>query len=397
MEHFAQKLNFGNWDVFAMYLKTHPANPEQMQTKLSCVSWLTVVRFARNIVCHERYWNWTGLLDLKRHFLEYFKSIENIRLFFETYKRNCQGNIKKFNDVSSDFDSRLLAHLSPPDPIQVQLEDVAVVTPLDETGEAFLSVGLQALHRLISPWVLNKKAKLRSILVVSGPSSSGKTTLAKYIIPHMVLQMDPEKVYEFCFLSLHPYCDKAIPSENRYFTFLSDFLKKLEDLIPRNDSPSPSWSPRSQEDDQPIETPSEKTQESIIDSLKRTLMLGCFQFLIVAWDDFSIFFESLSEQYQQAITELLIEIVEEQQKWIFSSTAQFTFSTKPPCFSLFHLNPLDLHSRQSIADAQRLLRFYYKTDKYVLKNLLSTLPHRFCCSTFFKLALPLLQQPPSAQ
>jgi len=154
MDKFAMERRFGNWDAFVMYLKTHPANPEQMQANLSNISWLTVIRLARNIICHERNWNWTGLQEMKSHFLQYFKSLENIHLFFETYKRKCRGYLDQVSHSkkpSSVKPGSLLAKFHPVAPIQIECKDALVVSPY--TGDIFIFLGYLVVERYTMNWI----------------------------------------------------------------------------------------------------------------------------------------------------------------------------------------------------------------------------------------------------
>lgn len=44
MRDFALKIPFGSWDSFGTFLKTHPANKEQVGTGLEGISWIMVIR-----------------------------------------------------------------------------------------------------------------------------------------------------------------------------------------------------------------------------------------------------------------------------------------------------------------------------------------------------------------
>lgn len=87
----AETKGFGDWEVFAEYLKTHPANPQQWITPSHDISWMMVIRLMRNILCHERSMRFDGLRQFARKTLDYFRERAHFHDFLALYQAHCRG------------------------------------------------------------------------------------------------------------------------------------------------------------------------------------------------------------------------------------------------------------------------------------------------------------------
>lgn len=339
-----------------MYLKTHPANPEQMQTNLNEISWLTIVRLARNIICHERNWNWTGLQEMKSHFLLYFRSLENIQLFFDVYKSKCQGYLDKHETYQPDFytPGSLLARFSPVAPIQIECKDAVIVSPLN--GNNFVFLGYLTVERFILNW-LNKSDI--TALLISGPGQSGKTSIAKYIIPHIIHQkLSPQ--YLLFYLDIEQIVYDFIPKQknhNMLYYFFQSFYEQLIKLK------------LNRKKDSELKIKDYQDIEELMEVIQNILTEGIFQYLIVVLDGLDHLMKAVGNQMEKVLSFLREVIDDSTQKWIVTSSINLK---RRPLFT--SLLTTRLHCDRSIADAQRLLRFYHNCDKYKLKRWIEDIP-----------------------
>jgi hypothetical protein len=85
----AANKKFGSWEMLTMYLQMHPANPEQAFVARENITWMMLIRMARNVFCHEQYMNWTLLKEFDGILQHYFNTRQNIAAVFDTIHRHC--------------------------------------------------------------------------------------------------------------------------------------------------------------------------------------------------------------------------------------------------------------------------------------------------------------------
>lgn len=284
------------------YLKTHPANPEQLQTKLADITWLTAIRLARNIICHERNFNWNGLKELKSHMLSYFGStlclhchrltylgsMEAISQMFELYRTCCSGTLEDFKDSELSSQDALFARVhSPAAHIQISPHDSAIITTWEDPGmlighngwltskdSAIIFVGLETTHYHVERWLkLSSRSRLRQnfVFTVYGGQNCGKTTVAKYVIPH-ILNSLTDGLYSASYIDLAQSSKKG----SGLCVFYMDMLQALTRRGPVSDFGG-----------QHKKTSQEKVTQ-ILSSAQ-------FQYHVIVLDSFDFFFRSLTD------------------------------------------------------------------------------------------------------
>eukprot|EP01125_Pyxidicula_operculata_P009334 TRINITY_DN3073_c0_g1_i4.p1 TRINITY_DN3073_c0_g1~~TRINITY_DN3073_c0_g1_i4.p1 ORF type:complete len:687 (+),score=128.56 TRINITY_DN3073_c0_g1_i4:1643-3703(+) len=416
MSKLAKEVPFGDWTEFAMYLKTHPANPEQMQSNLDSIGYMVVIRLARNIVCHERTFNWCGVLELKNQFLKYFKTIDNIRLFIELFRKHCTGNLLSFSrdhfecrtlnfeDSSADevdghhrrLDRRneddhhlllLLANLYLPNPIQIDLNDSVVVVPQNDEdhiiySEVFLFVGMINTSYAIDRWIsqLHSNEKKSKILMFCGPPRCGKSIISKFIAPFIIHQRLNNNHFKSVL-----YFDVRKTS---LVEFYRSFLNKVgtNQLSSKNTTTTTSGISSNSSidcdngddyDDEVVEL-EKKVFKMLDESIVREY--------VIIFDNFDVLHSSSSDKEKCKLLSLVTKISEDDLTVIFTSTlhpnnylqstnnnncttSDLSLVTSTKFFTIVNVTKID--SETGIFDAQRLLRFYYDSDKYKLKQIIS--------------------------
>jgi len=118
--------------------------------------------------------------------------------------------------------------------------------------------------------------------------------------------------------------------------------------------------------------------DELIDTIINILRDGYFQYLIVILDGFDHFMKiAMGNQLEKVISFLRNVIDDSTQKWIITSSIHIRRKT------LFTtLLTTKLHSDRSIGDAQRLLRFYYRCDKYKLKQWIDSTPSHLLTNAY---------------
>jgi hypothetical protein len=68
-----------NYDSFATYLISHPANQAHAAKTPSDLTWVLVMRMLRNIVAIEHRLHWRGIYECLQQILQYTRTRENFR------------------------------------------------------------------------------------------------------------------------------------------------------------------------------------------------------------------------------------------------------------------------------------------------------------------------------
>ena len=103
----------GSWELFATYLKTHPANPEQEHASIDDFSWVMTIRLMRydplnssslyplscftrnrNILCHEYNFRFECLKELSQQSVQFFGTKHAIESVFDLYRSLCCSSRK---------------------------------------------------------------------------------------------------------------------------------------------------------------------------------------------------------------------------------------------------------------------------------------------------------------
>lgn len=45
MKSLSETMHFGNWELYATFLKTHPANKQQIRINVEDISWIMTIRY----------------------------------------------------------------------------------------------------------------------------------------------------------------------------------------------------------------------------------------------------------------------------------------------------------------------------------------------------------------
>eukprot|EP01121_Diplochlamys_sp_Union-15-3_P013274 TRINITY_DN4096_c0_g1_i4.p1 TRINITY_DN4096_c0_g1~~TRINITY_DN4096_c0_g1_i4.p1 ORF type:complete len:545 (+),score=40.28 TRINITY_DN4096_c0_g1_i4:175-1809(+) len=391
--------NYGNWDSFAMYLKTHPANPDQLASDIESISWMMMIRLARNIFCHERYFDWRGLRELDQKMLEYFKLRENIVAMFELYEKKCTGNFSQKNKTKSDEDlSVSVVHEVAS--IQIySIDNVGILSTVDQK-DLKLFVGLNPLRKVVSQWiqqikqVRNNKVKKKGntprdrrteIFLVLGGIRTGKSTIARHIVPFML--------HEY----LGEYYPLYINFTNKTFSDLKE--PSYQDVLKFIATQIYSHFPFAKKEQVPSSTISE-------DFLLQFLSEHGYNRVLIM-DDFQHAIFGLSSEEQGHLWHLLSLISIPNRRGqgpciVISGDIQLAVSfeicrqkRKSSLDKLYQVPLRKMYvtpfssNQEDLKDCQLLLRHYCNVDKYHLKYVLNHMhPSLINCSNLVKLSQP---------
>jgi len=330
----AKSSTFGCWDTFGTYLRTHPANPNQLHSRLDDISWIMVVRLMRNIFCHEHYIDWRSLLELKKFSVAFFGSLEKVQECLECYLDNCEGSKAMNTRITLSGKRRNSSAALPVADIQLVNPDRFCVLNAKLTVKPTASMW-NALHR-----IQDKPA------LICGPPHSGKTRLLQHLLVPFIFTKRRNRLDDTVFISCEHFSGGH-----------SDLLARILNEIGIFPSASPGASLQRLRD--------------VLGHKRILITLDDVQWLLLAWgtDLFQDFIGEIANFGMFAT-------------WIFSVSQLGESYMRRNCPEIFsYLDRIEVPSGEANAkllkDTELLCRHYVGVNKWYFKEALNVLPGEF--------------------
>ncbi|KAH3762134.1 hypothetical protein Pelo_6023 [Pelomyxa schiedti] len=234
------------WEAFVMFLKTHRANPGQERLSVDNISWISMIRLMRNIFSHEYSFSWYSLRNFCSEVHWFFgDNGEGFCKMMKVYARCC----RTIQPTEPLFPLSTVAH------IQLKNSGNCCLVPCNShksshphtnhtthktRGDspsksnylpaAAPFVGLDSIAKVTNYWRhpptrscgTAHSTDLEGIVAVIGPPMSGRTTLAKCVLPHILTPLKGKE--EFSDVLHLDFSQRGVASFDEFMSFLDDSI-----------------------------------------------------------------------------------------------------------------------------------------------------------------------------